>query len=161
VTRIPDGAERDLTASAFVVCDGAVLLLHHSKLGTWLQPGGHVESPETPSETARRETEEETGIRIEFHPAFAKSDGPDESFTLPRPFDVNLHQIESGHWHCDFAYAATVGERVDATHADEHEGTRWFTERMLNEERDDLLPGTRARALEALRIWNETDAESE
>lgn len=54
-----------VTASAFVLSpDGAsVLLIEHSKLHRWLQPGGHVE-PSDPDvlASARREVAEEVGI---------------------------------------------------------------------------------------------------
>lgn len=53
------------TASAFVIHpDGTqVLLVHHAKIGRWLQPGGHVD-PDDPSplHAARREVREETGM---------------------------------------------------------------------------------------------------
>jgi 8-oxo-dGTP pyrophosphatase MutT (NUDIX family) len=52
------------TASAFVFDPGEtrVLLIHHAKLGRWLQPGGHID-PEDGDvvEAVRRELEEETG----------------------------------------------------------------------------------------------------
>jgi 8-oxo-dGTP pyrophosphatase MutT (NUDIX family) len=53
------------TASGFVVSpDGdALLLIHHAKLGRWLQPGGHIEAYDATVEAAaRREVSEETGI---------------------------------------------------------------------------------------------------
>lgn len=53
------------TASGFVVHpDGErVLLIHHAKIGTWLQPGGHID-PDDASiiGAARREIAEETGV---------------------------------------------------------------------------------------------------
>jgi 8-oxo-dGTP pyrophosphatase MutT (NUDIX family) len=54
-----------VTASAFVMDEGAreLLLILHSKLGLWLQPGGHVEPEDADVlETARREVLEEVGV---------------------------------------------------------------------------------------------------
>jgi 8-oxo-dGTP pyrophosphatase MutT (NUDIX family) len=53
------------TVSAFVVSPdgGSLLLIHHAKLGRWLQPGGHLERYDTSVEAAaRREVLEETGL---------------------------------------------------------------------------------------------------
>ncbi len=55
------------TASAFVVSPdgGSLLLIHHSKLDRWLQPGGHIEASDTSVEAAaRREVLEETGVGL-------------------------------------------------------------------------------------------------
>ena len=53
------------TASAVIVSeDGSQVLLHrHRKSGRWIQPGGHVGPGEKSFEAARREAEEETGLR--------------------------------------------------------------------------------------------------
>lgn len=51
-----------LTASAFVVHPdrSAIALIHHEKLGMWVQPGGHVEvTDRSHEEAARREVAEE------------------------------------------------------------------------------------------------------
>jgi 8-oxo-dGTP pyrophosphatase MutT (NUDIX family) len=58
------------TASGFVVSPdrSSLLLVHHVKLAKWLQPGGHIEGDDADLErAARREVEEETGVRdLEF-----------------------------------------------------------------------------------------------
>jgi 8-oxo-dGTP pyrophosphatase MutT (NUDIX family) len=54
------------TASAFVLSPSrdALLLIHHRKLGLWVQPGGHVEpSDSSVLEAARREVREEVGVQ--------------------------------------------------------------------------------------------------
>ena len=96
-----------LTGSAFVLsADGTkVLLLHHAKLGRWLQPGGHAEPGEARGEdVALREAMEETGIpSLHLHPA------------APRPFDVDVHVIperrgEPAHKHLDLRYLVRAPE---------------------------------------------------
>lgn len=70
-----------LTASAFAVdrSGEALLLVHHAKLGRWLQPGGHVDPADHSLEgAARRELEEETGL------------AQVESLGL---FDLDVHRI--------------------------------------------------------------------
>ena len=42
--------EKHFTASALIIDNGKVLLLHHKKLGVWLYPGGHIEKNETPDQ---------------------------------------------------------------------------------------------------------------
>jgi 8-oxo-dGTP pyrophosphatase MutT (NUDIX family) len=53
------------TASGFVLSPDrdSLLIVHHAKLGRWLQPGGHIESDDATVEAAaRREVLEETGV---------------------------------------------------------------------------------------------------
>jgi 8-oxo-dGTP pyrophosphatase MutT (NUDIX family) len=58
-------AEGHLTGSAAVVDPetGRLLLLFHTKVQRWLQPGGHADGDANLAGVARREAEEETGIR--------------------------------------------------------------------------------------------------
>lgn len=58
--------ERQYCASAYTIDfeNKKVLLMYNQKLNKWLQPGGHIEGKETPIETAKRETLEETGVEI-------------------------------------------------------------------------------------------------
>lgn len=71
------------TASAFVLSPArdALLLIHHRKLGLWVQPGGHVEPSDTSVlNAARREVREEVGV---------------EALELDHEglFDVDVHAI--------------------------------------------------------------------
>lgn len=53
------------TASGFVVHPGGdrILLIHHARLGIWVQPGGHIEPGDaSPLAAAIREVGEETGL---------------------------------------------------------------------------------------------------
>lgn len=97
------------TASAFVQsADGrSLLLIHHKKLGIWVQPGGHID-PEDASIAAAafREAAEETGV-------FGVAPGNGEEFPI---FDIDVHPIparkgEPAHEHFDvrFAFRALEG----------------------------------------------------
>jgi 8-oxo-dGTP pyrophosphatase MutT (NUDIX family) len=98
-----------------------VVLLHHRQLGMWLQPGGHADPGETrPSQVAKREAREETGLAIEPHPA---AEGL---------VDVDAHRIPATdrmpeHWHFDLRYVfqADPGEEPVVPDAEGHE-VRWF-----------------------------------
>src|SRR5512133_3138870 len=64
--------EAHFTGSAVVVDPEGerVCLVHHKKLGRWLQPGGHadVEDGGRMEVTALREAREETGCDVTLHP---------------------------------------------------------------------------------------------
>lgn len=130
--RVPEEADRDFTASAFIVNgESEVLLMKHSKLGKWIQPGGHIEGDETPDEAAERETREEVGFEIKFT---EKADiNCENSDNLPRPFNTNLHTVSENHMHCDFGFLAEPVEKVEATHDYEHDGQKWFSKEELKE----------------------------
>lgn len=51
-----------ITASAWILRRGSVLLTHHRKLDQWFQLGGHLEPSETVAEGALREAAEESGL---------------------------------------------------------------------------------------------------
>lgn len=147
--KVPEDADRDFAAGCIVVRYNRVLLLKHSKLGMWLQPGGHIEERETPDETARRETLEETGIEVEFHEDIENS-YDEEAYDLPLPFRINVHKIRDGHWHCSMLFLASVKEKRRATHSHEHDGQKWFTREELENEEYEMPENLRQVALDAL-----------
>ena len=106
-----------LTASAIVVDEARAhtLLIFHSRLQMWLQPGGHFEPGESdPSVAAAREALEETGLVCRW---------PGEK---PLLLDVDVHPIparksEPAHFHFDLRMLviadygeAKAGEGVSA-----------------------------------------------
>lgn len=107
------------TASAFVLCPARrrVLLIHHQKLGRWLQPGGHIEASDPDlASAARREVLEETGVAV----------GPSIGDGV---FDVDIHVIpassrESAHLHFDVRYAF-VAQSERLLGSPEVLGARW------------------------------------
>ena len=106
-----------VTASAFVVDHSRtrLLLIHHRNLGTWLQPGGHVDDGEDVLTAAVREVHEETGVVGEP--------------LLDGIFDVDVHWVPAkdkrpAHRHYDirFLLEAVSEEPNDS---DEVLGVRW------------------------------------
>ena len=107
-----------VTAGAFVLHPegGRVLMVHHGRLGIWVQPGGHVE-PGDPDAgaAARREAIEETGA-VGLRPAGL--------------LDVDVHRFpaqpggDPEHLHFDVRFAFVAGSPVLAPGA-EVAGVRW------------------------------------
>ena len=87
-----------LTASAIVLDEGRthVLVVWHAGLGRWLQPGGHCESGDADLlDTARRETAEETGLRL----------GRDALLAHVDVHDIPARSDEPSHRHHDLRFA--------------------------------------------------------
>ncbi|MCE7066876.1 NUDIX hydrolase [Dyadobacter sp. CY326] len=108
-----------VTASGLVLsADGnSVLLMHHQKLGHWLQPGGHCDGDPDTERVARKEIWEETGIQqLELY-----KEGI---------FDVDIHLIPErkglpAHNHYDIRYAFKAAEGQDIVVNDESLDVQW------------------------------------
>ncbi|MDP5008798.1 MAG: NUDIX domain-containing protein [Glaciimonas sp.] len=117
-----------ITTSAFVIdlVLSKVLLIHHKLYDCWLQPGGHFEGTTSLSQSALRETEEETGAQNPtLHPWCEKHQAP---------IDIESHSIaaqakkqEGAHVHHDFVYLI-VADSTLALDPQEEEvfDAKWF-----------------------------------
>ena len=103
-----------VTGSAIVVGSRGVVLLKHKRLGFWLQPGGHVDPGESPSEAALREAREETGLDVAFVGG------------APRLVHVDVHPGGRGHTHLDLRYLLDGGDADPAPPDDESQEIGWF-----------------------------------
>ncbi len=104
--------EGHFTASCWVTDANIenVLLLHHKKLGKWLQPGGHTDGDENLIQVATKELEEETGLK---------------DFRLHQTdiFDMDIHLIPKKknipeHYHYDirFHFIANKPNEIQKNH---------------------------------------------
>ena len=92
-----------ITASGLVIRDEKVLLIFHSYIKRWFQPGGHIDEGESPVEAAIREVYEETGFLCRADPKFSE------------PIDIDVHEIpanpkkgEDSHLHIDLLYCLKI-----------------------------------------------------
>ncbi|PIQ76203.1 nucleoside triphosphate hydrolase [Candidatus Peregrinibacteria bacterium CG10_big_fil_rev_8_21_14_0_10_49_24] len=132
--------QKHFTATAFIIdSQNRTLLLWHKRLQRWMPPGGHIDTNETPEETARRECKEETGLDVEIigdaqENLFAEN--AHEGHMLKKPIALLLENIpaseergEPAHQHMDFLYLARPTNENQQLTLEEKEGSeiRWFT----------------------------------
>ena len=115
------------TASAFVLSPDRrdLVLIHHKKLGIWVQPGGHVEPTDDDLVgAARREVLEEVGLG-DLQPITSNSGTNGASLV----FDVDIHSIparkaDPAHEHFDVRFAFVANTRT-LVHSEEVADLRW------------------------------------
>lgn len=116
--RLTDPFSRDddpvhVTGSAIVAGRRGTVLHWHKRIGGWLQPGGHIDPGEAPSEAALRETAEETGLRVR-HPDVG-------------PVLLHLDAHPAGqHFHLDLRYLLEAADDDPAPPPGESQQVRWF-----------------------------------
>lgn len=111
-----------ITGSAWVVSKDMsyVVLLHHSKLNRWLQPGGHADGEEEMAKVVAKELEEETGL-IDYR-------WLDEDHI----FDLDIHLIpersnEKAHFHFDIRLAAIADFSSSLVGNNESKEVKWVS----------------------------------
>lgn len=142
-------APAHLTASGLVVdpAGGRVVLVHHRKVGRWLQPGGHCEPEDaTLAGAALREAVEETGLpdlqvlpgvlRLDRHGAPCASDWPG-----PGPMEHHL----------DVMFAVLAPSDAPARVSAESLAVRWFEADELPADTDDAVRALVAAAVVRVR----------
>jgi len=116
-----------ITASAWVLSydQSRCVLIHHRKLGRWLQPGGHADGDSDVVAVALREVQEETGLLVESHDNH-------------QPLDIDVHRIparvgptgkiiEDAHDHHDIRFLFQAVADQQLTLSEESNDVRWFT----------------------------------
>lgn len=141
--RLPRPLDRDadsvhVTASAVVVGRRGTVLHRHRRLGRWLQPGGHVDTGESPPQAALRETVEETGLDA-AHP-----DG------RPTLLHVDVHPAADDHVHLDLRFLLVAPDHDPRPAPGESPDVRWFTWEEAEAIADEALVGALRAAREAL-----------
>ena len=112
-----------LTGSAFVVDSSAerALLLFHTKLQRWLQPGGHADGDTNLAAVALKEATEESGI---------------EGLRVwSDPIDLDIHRVappkEDPHLHLDLRYLVVAPPGAEPAGNEESQALRWVPEAEL------------------------------
>lgn len=109
-----------VTASAWIVDKKAksALLVHHKKLGLWLQPGGHCDGDPDVVRVAKKEVQEETGL---------------DHFEIvsDRILDLDIHEIPlwnqiPAHYHYDVRFLIYADSHQTLTVSHESNDVRWF-----------------------------------
>jgi 8-oxo-dGTP pyrophosphatase MutT (NUDIX family) len=132
----PETLDRDhwkghFTGSALVASVGLdqVLLTLHSKLGIWLQLGGHADGDTDLPGVAMRECREESGLtNLSFFPLH---DLFEEELSPTPIFDLDIHSIperkdEPEHLHYDVRYLVIADPRDPLVITEESKDLRWI-----------------------------------
>lgn len=93
-----------------------MLLLHHRKLGRWLQTGGHIEPTDATLEAAaHREASEESGLAVRLIPGIVHLDSHEVPCGPVRPC-----------FHLDVRYLLVADPNSDPAVNQESHSVRWF-----------------------------------
>jgi 8-oxo-dGTP pyrophosphatase MutT (NUDIX family) len=107
-----------ITGSALLIDESRqhILLMHHTKLNKWLQPGGHCDGNKNVLAVAKKEVLEETGIEITVDKA--------------NIFDIDIHAIPErkgvpAHEHFDIRFLFVVPDNTVFKQNEESLALKW------------------------------------
>jgi len=119
-----------VTASAWVTtpaCD-RFLLVHHRKLGRWLQPGGHADGDPDILSAALREAREETGLEnLQIVDSGRKATPLDlDVHEIPARYDAEGALVEDAHEHHDVRVLLIAHGDLTPRASHESHAVGWF-----------------------------------
>ena len=142
-----DNPRGHITASAWILSPDRThaLLVHHRKLGRWLQPGGHIENDSSVFDAALREAREESGI-------------PSLRSLHTGIFDVDIHWIPARndfptHQHLDIRFAFEADRATPLLCSSESHAVQWWALTALSLEITDESVGRMVEQSKALSQW--------
>jgi ADP-ribose pyrophosphatase YjhB (NUDIX family) len=142
----------DFVAGTFIVRKNKVLLRMHDKYGMWLDPGGHVELDEEPSQAAVREAKEETGLDVSLVGSLPNIEVPKDTTLLIPPRFMQRHRVSETHEHISMIYFATCeSDALNPGDGESIDNLKWFTAEELKDSKYDIREDIKFYALEALR----------
>jgi len=111
-----------ISGSAWVVNPARthVLLMHHRKLGFWLQPGGHADGDSDIIRVVLKEASEETGIDIQHIKLLSNN-----------IFDLDVHTVHESvhdprHEHFDIRFLVEIDDQLPIPGNDESHQIGWI-----------------------------------
>lgn len=120
-----------ITGAAWVVSADRqrVALVHHRKLGRWLQPGGHADGDGDVASVAWKEATEETGLAdltmLPTGDALTPLDV--DVHEIPAQYDSEGNLVEDAHQHHDIRFLF-VARDSSLVVSDESHAVEWFDE---------------------------------
>lgn len=160
----PNG--HDCTVSAFIVLEvdgeNKVLFHRHRRIGSWFQPGGHVEISENPWQAIAHELQEETGFELEDLYVLQASEPLLELREIAHPVPIlyRSHRYtnsEPAHYHTDATYGFKAKYAPRKLPAEgESQELEWFSkEELLSLPNTEIHPDVRDIAIALLAKLDE------
>ena len=151
----------DFTVGVFIVYKDRVLMRFHDKYHFWAFVGGHIELDEDPTETAVRESKEETGLDVTlwdgnqpYHYNARSASGAGNSLEIIPPVSMNRHFTSPTHEHVNMIYfAKATSDNVAPGEGEQQGGWKWCTKEDL--QTMDLRPDVKFYAELALDTLSE------
>jgi len=114
------------TGSAWILNQNynKTLMVHHKKIGTWLQPGGHADGEEDLFTVGENEAKEETGLQ--------------EFISIKKDiFDLDIHLIPkykevAAHFHFDIRILMIAHDEEQTARSQESNDVKWIPLKTIN-----------------------------